>query len=741
MYNITIVSACLLLLFNIFNPTVNAQPIERTSNFTDVKAQTENDILKVWVFFNSKNTGSGSLHLSKKSVLRRSAVHFVTDDNDAPVNDLYIDEIVKMGAVLENVYKWGNAASFNIRISLLPAISQLSFVKSIRQVGTYSIKKLPDGILEKKAHSTQTVYKHRKEQLDILNIPLAHCYLNKANSGKMPGEGVLVGFFDSGFRLDHPCFAHLKSSGRIKAQHDFVDGDNDPQDSDSSLNHGSTVLAQVAGYDPGTFVGSAWGVDVALARTEISEKEIHTEEDNWVAALVWAESLGVDIVSSSVGYATDFEDSILIGGKYYTDYPYSYLDGHSTIISHAASLAVKRGMVIVNSIGNEGQDTVGTLNVPADVDGVIAVGSINNKGLLSSFSSVGPTWDGRIKPDCVAPGEGIVVPLFNPPGSYSTGFTGTSYSTPLVSGIIALIMQRSKEKHVDADVVSKLLTNCHFSPYQDTIDNRYGHGIPDALLSVMDEKDAFVYVTDSSGTPVAGVEIRNSTGYSIGVTDSSGIVMLYNPQLNTSLKVSSTRDSSHFAIEKMPFCKHIILNTVSSLDIKVVNNEGLPVPGCGVIVTTMYDNTNWKLITDGKGDSRFVYGQSGDIVIAVSGLGYYKPPVTRMKLTGVSDSIVITLTKIPENSLVLFPTLVKKKDEVVTLLFSGSVETSGFDVIASIYSVSGKLIWTECKKSQLNEPVIFKWKYRSAGSISPGTYYAIVKHDKKMYKKKMLIAG
>jgi subtilisin family serine protease len=738
MYSNTIVMTSLLLLVTLFSAVANAQSNRNISKTASNLSQTENDIVKVWVFFNNKNTGS--VHLSKKSVLRRSAVNFVTDIDDAPVNDEYIEEIVKKGAVLENVYKWGNAASFSVQVSVLPVISHLSFVKSLRPVGIYSKKTLPDELLKKKAQSTLSTFQHQKMQLDMLNIPQAHYYLNRKSAGNKPGEGVLVGFFDSGFRLDHTCFAHLKSSGRIKAQHDFVDGDNDPQDSDSSLNHGSTVLAQVAGYEPGIFIGSAWGVDVALARTEISEKEIHTEEDNWVAALVWAESLGVDIVSSSVGYATDFEDSVLIGNDYFTDYPYSSLDGHSTIISHAASLAVKRGMVIVNSIGNEGHDIVGTLNAPADVDGVIAVGAIDKKGYLSSFSSIGPTWDGRIKPDCVAPGEGIVVPVFNPPGSYSTGFTGTSYSTPLVSGIIALIIQSSKEKITSTILVQKLLNNCHFSPGQDTIDNRYGYGIPDALLSVMDNKDVLIYVTDSSGIPVAGAEVCNNDRYRVGITDSLGI-LLYSPQSNTSLKVFSSRDSVLFTIEKLPFYKHIVLNTVSTLDIKIVDKEGRPVPGCGIIITTMHDNTNWQLKTDGRGVSRFVYGQSGDIGIAISASGYYSPPAIGATLTGRDDSIIITLTKIPENSLILFPTLLKKNDELVTLLFSGAVETSGSDVIASIYSVSGKLIWTESKKSQFNEPVIFKWYYKKNCFLTPGAYYATIKFDKKLYKKKMLIAG
>jgi hypothetical protein len=720
---------------------VNVQANDRNAKSVTDISSSGNDLVKVWVFFDSKISGSGPIHLSKKSVLRRNIAHFTVDNNDTPVNGEYIAEIVKMGAVLENVYKWGNAASFSLKKSVLPAISQLSFVKSIQPVGRYYIKKSPDGVLEKKMRSPLTIYQHRKIQLDILNVLQAHNYLKRKNTGSKPGEGVFIGFFDSGFRLDHTCFTHLKSSGRVKAQRDFVDGDNDPQDSDSSLNHGATVLAQVAGYDPGTFIGTAWGADVALARTEISEKEIHTEEDNWVAALVWAESLGVDIVSSSVGYATDFEDSVLIGNEYFSNYPYSYLDGHSTIISHAAALAVKRGMLIVNSIGNEGNDTVGTLNAPADVDGVIAVGAINNKGYLSSFSSVGPTWDGRIKPDCVAPGEGIVVPVFNPPDAYVANFTGTSYSTPLVSGILALVIQKSKEKPIAAEVVNTLLNSCHFSPGQDTIDNRYGHGIPDALLSVMDSNDILVLVTDSSATPVAGTEVRTNDGYLIGVTDSSGIVLLNNLQINTSLNISSSQDSLRFTIEKLPCFKHVVLKKVSSLNVKIVNENGVPVSSSGVIISTTKDNTNWKLETGENGVVRFVYGQTDEIDISVSASGYFTPSKMRVMLTGFNDSIVITLQKIPQNSLILFPTLLKKKDELVTLMFSGASESSGKDVIASIYSVSGKLVWTERKISQFNEPVIFKWHFRSGRELTPGAYYATVKFDKKLYKKKMLIAG
>jgi hypothetical protein len=697
--------------------------------------------VKIWVFFEEKNKEISSIVLTKRALSRRSTVDFNNDMADVLINKSYIDEIQKLGGIFENVYKWGNAASFRIPLEVLPRISQLQFVKSIIPVHRYTIQQPPSGTLKKSNSTNQSIYQKRKAQLDVLKILQAHLYLLRKKGVEKPGEGVFIGFFDSGFRLDHKCFNHLKRDMKIKAMHDFVDGDEDPQDSDSLLNHGTTVLAQVAGYDPDTFTGAAWGADIALARTEISENELHIEEDNWVAALVWAESLGVDIVSSSLGYAVDFEDSVLIGNKYVADYPYNSLDGHSTIISHAADLAVKRGMIIVNSIGNEGSNLTGTLNAPADVDGVVAVGSIDLQGIISDFSSTGPTSDGRIKPDCVAPGEDIVVPRFKQIDTYATTFTGTSYSAPLVSGVVALIMQSVGRPYKSSDVIGKLFSSCTYAYGQDTIDNKYGRGVPDALLSVMDSDEVIVETTDSTGIHIQGITLRSADGQLSAKSDSSGLIYMNTKKQASSFFLISPWDTIHFDVERFPNYKHIILNTVPYIEIKVVDDELMPVSNCDALIMVPSDNSKWNLKTGDNGKIRFVYGKETPIEIRLAAKGYYTPGIVSSLMSTSGNSVVITVSKIPENSFIVFPTVVRKKDQQVTLIFSFALQSKPSDITALIYSVSGNLVWRERKKSQTNVPVEFQWKFREGSQIVPGIYYAIIRYGKNTYKQKMLISG
>jgi subtilisin family serine protease len=698
--------------------------------------------LKIWVFFNCKNNPVSTSALSKRAVARRTAAKFTQDENDIPVDSAFVNKIIALGGKFENVYRWGNAASFRVTMDLLPEIENLPYVKNIAPVPVYRIKKIPSGVLNKSSGYTEAVFKARNAQLDVLKILQAHTWLTRKKTATQPGEGVFIGFFDSGFRLDHVCFNHLKKSAKIKAMHDFVDGDNDPQDSDSSLNHGATVLAQVSGYDPGTFTGVAWGADIALARTEISEQEIHAEEDNWVAALVWAESLGVDIVSSSLGYATDFEDSVLIGNKYVTNYPFSSLDGHSTIISHAADLAAERGMIIVNAVGNEGSSISGTLNAPADVEGVISVGSINANGFISAFSSTGPAADGRIKPDCVAPGEDIVVPGFKPADTYLKTFSGSSYSTPLVSGVAALIIQSIGKKYTADNVIKKLYGSCVFAKGQSEIDNRYGRGIPDALAAVMDSNELFIETTDSSGIPIARVTLCSADNRLIGVSDSSGVIFARIGVETATLRLISLWDTVSFSVEKLPYYKHVILANITGVTVKIVDSSNEPVSECNVTVEVVSDTSVWHLKSNESGELRFIYSKQGEIEISVSANGYYTPGTVTANLTGVGDSVLIRLTKIPENSFIVFPTIVKKDDRVVTLVFSSGSQSNTSNATASIYSVSGNLVWSERMQSQHLEPFIFKWQCRDAQkNIVPGMYYAILKHGKKTYKCKMLIVG
>ena len=264
------------------------------------------------------------------------------------------------------------------------------------------------------------------------------------------GEGVTIALLDAGFNhRDQRAFAHL----RVKAVWDFVNGDGDVSDQagqpvtgDELVNgqnlHGTRVLSVLAGFDPGSLVGVAPEADYILAKTEDITSELPVEEDHWIAGLEWADSLGADIVNSSLGYRT-WDDG--------SGYTYEDLDGQTALTTVAAELAVARGIVIVSAAGNEGNTPMHFVDAPADARGVIAVGATSlTDNRIARTSSHGLTVDNRIKPDVVAPGQGVVAAS----GSSSTAdlrdsFTvskymrvsGTSFATPLVSGVCALLLQ------------------------------------------------------------------------------------------------------------------------------------------------------------------------------------------------------------------------------------------------------------------------------------------------------------
>ena len=236
--------------------------------------------------------------------------------------------------------------------------------------------------------------------------------------------------------------------------------------------HGILTLSQIAGYKPGQLIGPAFEATYILARTENDSSETPIEEDNWVAAIEWAESLGVDVTSTSLGYL-NYEPP-------HSSWSWEDMDGNTTVITRAADLAVSKGVIVVNSAGNNGFNaTRNTLNAPADGDSVIAVGAVNSDGSRSDFSSVGPTVDGRLKPDVMA--QGRSVRAASPSDTTAYGFTqGTSHSCPLVAGVVALILHANPDA-MPMQVVNALrmtATQAH-SP-----DNLNGWGIVDALASI-----------------------------------------------------------------------------------------------------------------------------------------------------------------------------------------------------------------------------------------------------------------
>ena len=435
---------------------------------------------KYWFFFKDKGPqGLQKSHLieavetlSERSLIRRAKVACssgqLVDHTDVPVYRPYIDELSDLGIQTLVASKWLNAISGRATAEQVVSAQQMLFVKKVQPVAVWKkrtppAEEPPSALLRKQAHQHKLDYGNSITQNELIRVPEVH------DLG-VHGEGVLIAVFDTGFQLEHQAFEYLN----VMAQWDFInnDGDiaNDPdQDSPSQYHHGTSILSIIGGYAPGKLIGAAFGADFALAKTEDVSSETPAEEDNWIAAAEWADSLGADIITSSVGYLD----------WYTTD----DLDGNTAAITIAADLAVKKGIVVCNSAGNEGSDSWRYVITPADGDSVIAVGAVNSEGLIIGFSSRGPTADGRIKPDVVAQGSGVyaVTPTVGSEESDHYGYiNGTSASCPQVAGVAALVL--SAQPVLAPIQVREALRQTADRAQQP--DNDYGWGLVDALAAV-----------------------------------------------------------------------------------------------------------------------------------------------------------------------------------------------------------------------------------------------------------------
>jgi subtilisin family serine protease len=269
---------------------------------------------------------------------------------------------------------------------------------------------------------------------------------------------------DTGYYLHHQALKHLIDSSRIVATYDFINSDEDVEDlsvADQQRSHGTYTLSALAGYMPGTLIGPAYNSEYILAKTERVDVEIQAEEDYWVAGIEWAESSGVDIVSSSLGY-TDW-------------YTWQGLD--TALCTRAANISVSKGVVVVNAAGNERDKSWHYIIAPANGDSVIAVGAVDLEGNISLLSSAGFQSDfqnGKIKPDVCACGVGTY--CANMYGSYSY-VDGTSLSTPLVAGACALILQADTSLN-PIGLRERLWSTAYGVNSPDTL---YGYGIVNAV--------------------------------------------------------------------------------------------------------------------------------------------------------------------------------------------------------------------------------------------------------------------
>ncbi len=416
-----------------------------------------------WVYFTDRPTvkqgpeaiEAARAYLSQRSLerrQRRSGLGPVVAD--LPVHEPYLRALQAHGAKVRGASRWLNAASVEIPARLAPELALLPFVSRAELVPTgRPIRPVDDGnpvwdggpaqvappsagdsgVDELAAPSRMAMppgdpsyYGGSFRQLEMMQVPALHGL-------GLSGAGVLVCMLDTGFTLTHEAFAGLD----VVAKRDFIHGDLNVdeeagQDVSGQANHGSWTLGCVAGHKPGTYIGGAFAASVALAKTENLPTETPVEMDYWQFAAEWADSLGADIISSSLGYS-EFDNS----GDSYT---YADMNGRTTVVSLAALEATRRGITVVTAAGNEGTVPWFYIIAPGDADSLITVGAVDSLDVVASFSSHGPSADGRIKPDVTAMGRSVLTIVRTAPTSY-TRLSGTSFATPLTAGLAALLLE------------------------------------------------------------------------------------------------------------------------------------------------------------------------------------------------------------------------------------------------------------------------------------------------------------
>src|SRR5216117_846973 len=299
-------------------------------------------------------------------------------------------------------------------------------------------------------------------------MPYRQLHLRPLTDQGINGTGVRMGIFDTGFDTANPAFSGIT----ITAQHDFVFNDdvvrNEPADDAGAQSHGTSTWSLFAGEVAGRLHGIARGASFLLAKTEDIRSETRVEEDNYVAALEWADSIGVDIVSSSLGYLS-FDNGF--------SYTPSQLNGDIAVTTVAADMAAQRGILVVTAAGNDGPDSR-SISTPADGDSVLAVGAEDSSGTIAFFSSRGPTADGRLKPDFTAPGEAVCAVTGN---GQVRRLDGTSFSTPIVAARAALLKQMHPTL-APMDIRMAFRKSATRSASPDTV---YGWGRPDVAAAAV----------------------------------------------------------------------------------------------------------------------------------------------------------------------------------------------------------------------------------------------------------------
>lgn len=424
---------------------------------------------KYWVQFTDKNNTPYFINkpedfLSERAIQRRQDYGIAIDEYDLPVNPSYLKAVAATGATLLHPSKWLNGVTVEVgNETVLELVESLPFVQKTRSLEDEPVKQMlkeRDDFIDESVASLEmnyaSFYGYAAPQIEQLNGAVLH-------EMGFQGQDVWIGVCDGGFSYvdKHEAFVSMYEENRFLGARDFVHKNGDVYTESS---HGTSCLGLMAANVPNKYVGTAPQASYYLCRTENVRSENVLEEYNWVSAAEFLDSLGVDVISTSLGYV-DFDD-------YHWNHVYSDLDGMTCVITKGSEIACSRGILCVTSAGNEGTTSFPYISAPADGEHVLTVGAVGTNGLRANFSSVGPTYDGRIKPDVMALGQGTPVVAAGE-GMYYDG-NGTSFSCPVLAGMAACLWQANRWSTA-AEIREALRQSGNMT----APNNYYGYGIPD----------------------------------------------------------------------------------------------------------------------------------------------------------------------------------------------------------------------------------------------------------------------
>jgi len=398
--------------------------------------------------------------LTQEAIDRKQLHNTAIDARDVPVNENYIAQINTNGITVYAKSKWMNSVYVRGSQSEIEDLLNLPFVTEV-EFADSNLNRPSEDFFPKNKFAQETSsriiynYGEAANQVEMLNVDYLH-------ENDFTGEGMIVAVMDSGFPnvMNNPAFSHIIDENRLLGTYDFVLRQTDATGTGT---HGAQTFSDIGGFLQDQFVGTAPNASFYLFRTEDGPNENPVEEAWWVEALERADSLGVDVVNTSLGYQ-DFDNP-----NY--DHLYEDLDGMTTIAARGANIAFEKGLLLVTSAGNDGNSFM-FVATPADAPGVLTVGAVNGAGEYASFSSIGPTFDGRVKPDVMAKGRDAAVVYID--GTVITS-NGTSFSSPIMAGAVTSLWQAvpSLTNGEIMDVVRQSSTL-----FENPTD-QMGYGIPD----------------------------------------------------------------------------------------------------------------------------------------------------------------------------------------------------------------------------------------------------------------------